>query len=79
MLGQRNWSEAERYADALEAYAKPEPLPWSEFYAERGRALAAAGRGVPDRVALEACRKRAAELSFLAAIPALEVALAAMR
>jgi tetratricopeptide (TPR) repeat protein len=79
MLGQRNWSAAERYADALETYARPEPLPWSEFHAARGRALAAAGRGAPDRVALEACRKRAVELSFLAAIPALDAALAAMR
>jgi class 3 adenylate cyclase/tetratricopeptide (TPR) repeat protein len=79
MLGQRNWSEAERYADALEAYAKPEPLPWSEFYAARGRALAAAGRGAPDRVALERCRRGGIELNFAAAVPALDEALAALR
>jgi class 3 adenylate cyclase/tetratricopeptide (TPR) repeat protein len=79
MLGQRNWFAAERYADALEAYTRQEPLPWSEFHAARGHALAAAGRGAPDRVVLERCRQRAIELNFAAAVPALDEALAALR
>jgi hypothetical protein len=29
----------------LENYARPEPLPWSDFVAARARALAAHGRG----------------------------------
>ena len=39
------WDEAERYAEALEDYTRPEPLPWSDFFVARGRALAALGRG----------------------------------
>ena len=79
MLGQRQWSEALRYADALEEYAKSEPLPWSEFFVARGRALAAAGRGEGDRATLEACRKRAIELKFAPSLPALDAALAEVR
>src|SRR5438876_967696 len=30
-LEQREWAEAERYADALENYTHAEPLPWSRF------------------------------------------------
>src|SRR6266550_3399124 len=53
-LEQREWSEAERYASALEDYARAEPVPWTDFFIARGRALAAAGRGAVDRAALEA-------------------------
>ena len=40
-----DWREAERYADALTAYAAEEPVPWSEFISARSHALAAFGRG----------------------------------
>lgn len=43
-----DWGEAERYSAALEAYTRAEPLPWSEFFVARGRALAAVGRGLHD-------------------------------
>ena len=33
------------FDSALEDYTRPEPLPWSDFYISRGRALAAHGRG----------------------------------
>lgn len=33
-----------RYASALEAYTRSEPLPWSKFFVARGRALAACVR-----------------------------------
>ena len=42
------WSEAERYANALEEFTREEPLPWTDFPVAVARALAAAGRGTPD-------------------------------
>src|SRR5206468_6642332 len=63
-LEQREWAEAERYADALENYTHAEPLPWSRFFAARARALAAAGRGSRDRAALQASRDEAAALGY---------------
>jgi class 3 adenylate cyclase/tetratricopeptide (TPR) repeat protein len=44
-LNAGEWDEAERYAAALEAFTRPEPLPWSDFFIARGRVLAAHGRG----------------------------------
>ena len=44
-LDDGDWDRAERFAAGLEAYTSAEPLPWSAFYVDRGRALAAAGRG----------------------------------
>lgn len=40
-----DWDEAERWAGELESFARSEPLPWTEFFARRGRVLAAIGRG----------------------------------
>ncbi len=39
------WDRMERYADRMEAYARVEPLPWSDFVSARARSLAAFGRG----------------------------------
>jgi class 3 adenylate cyclase/tetratricopeptide (TPR) repeat protein len=39
------WDEAERYADALEAYTRSEPIPYSDFMIQRTRLLARHGRG----------------------------------
>ena len=73
------WSEAERLASALEDFTRPEPLPWTDFYIARGRALAAWGRGQRD----DTKRGRLIQLSDDArraglhlALPALEEALA---
>ncbi|HEY2818317.1 MAG TPA: adenylate/guanylate cyclase domain-containing protein [Casimicrobiaceae bacterium] len=74
-LDKREWSEAERYADALEDYARAEPLPWSRFYAMRGRSLAAAGRGSVDRALLAQLRDEALALGYVAAVPAIDEAL----
>jgi hypothetical protein len=71
-LGAGEWSEAERYAAALEAYTQPEPLPWADFFSVRGRALAAfgAGRRDPDTLALlEQARERARPFGWLYASP----------
>ena len=70
------WSEAERYATALENYTRREPLPWTDFPVAAARALAAAGRGQPNRAALQACRDRAIVLHDVVFLPALEAALA---
>ncbi len=70
------WSEAERYASALEDYIRREPLPWTDFLVAAARALAAAGRGRPDRAALQACRDQAIALKDAVFLPALEAALA---
>ncbi len=66
-------------AGALEAYARAEPLPWSDLFAARGRALAATLRGgVDDRALEELVRVRAAldSAGLRAFLPAVDRALA---
>ena len=75
-LAAGEWDEADRYANALADFTRREPLPWTEFQAARGRALAAAGRGQGDRALLVACRDRAIELHCLGELAALDEALA---
>jgi tetratricopeptide (TPR) repeat protein len=43
-----DWNAIELAADKLEDFTKPEPLPWSDFHINRGRVLAAWGRGQKD-------------------------------
>jgi class 3 adenylate cyclase/predicted ATPase len=74
------WNLVERYAAALEAYTRPEPLPWSDFYIARGRALAAHSRGRRDdelRIELRRLRDDAIRVRLRVALPALDQALAA--
>jgi tetratricopeptide (TPR) repeat protein len=74
------WDEAERYAGALEDYTRPEPLPWTDFFIARGRALAAHGRGRRDQetmAALSRLRDEATSVGYVAALPGLEAALGA--
>jgi hypothetical protein len=40
-----DWAAAEHYADQLEDYTSPEPLPWSSLFITRGRLMARFGRG----------------------------------
>ena len=47
-LNTGDWDAVERYAAALEDYTRPEPLPWSDFFIARGRALATYGKGRRD-------------------------------
>lgn len=59
---QGNWPEVERYACALEAYTRAEPLAWSSFFCRWGRAMVSAEAGdspVAIRDALEALRAEA--------------------
>jgi class 3 adenylate cyclase/tetratricopeptide (TPR) repeat protein len=75
------WDEAERYAKALEDYTRQEPLPWSDFFIRRGRALAALGRGGVDestKPELERLQAEARRLDYRIAAPAIEQALAGL-
>ena len=47
-----------RYVELLDDYARAEPLPWSELFAARGRALARAQGQVDDAVRSELARVR---------------------
>ena len=72
------WAEAERFAHALEDYIRPAPLPWSSFYIARGRALAAAGKGVRGDSLMEEVnrlRREAKRVGLKSAASALERAL----
>jgi tetratricopeptide (TPR) repeat protein len=78
-LGAGDWSEVDRYAASLEAYTRPEPLPWTDFFIARGRALAAFGRGRADAAPLAALTQLQHEgqrLGLVTALPAIEAALA---
>jgi len=72
-----NWSLIERYADALEAFIRPEPLPWAQHYISWGRALAAHGRTPTAETIKELNLVKAAakRLHLMAGLPTLEKAL----
>lgn len=73
-----DWDELNRFADALETYCRPEPLPRSDFYIARGRALAQYGRGARDESTLQALRRlrdEAGQRGLISALPALQRAL----
>jgi tetratricopeptide (TPR) repeat protein len=80
-LEMRDWTRADRYVSALEAFTRAEPLPWSDLFVARGRTLAAVGRD-PQRGDLRPTLNRlvqdAERLGCLVAVPALHKALAAM-
>jgi class 3 adenylate cyclase/tetratricopeptide (TPR) repeat protein len=72
------WEELERFAQALQDYTRDEPLPWSDFFIARGRALAAAGRGDGRgsiTQELTSLLEQANCMGYRASIPALEDAL----
>jgi hypothetical protein len=65
--------------DLLDDYARAEPLPWSELFAARGRALVSALQGPADEATRrELARVRAALLDsgLRAFLPPIEAALA---
>jgi tetratricopeptide (TPR) repeat protein len=73
-----DWVEAERYVDALDQFTRPEPLPWSDFFIARGRALAPRGRGPrTEQIGreLERLRGEAHRIGYRTALPAIEQAL----
>ena len=40
-----DWAAAELSCQTLADYTRAEPMPWSDFYVARGRALASWGKG----------------------------------
>ncbi len=46
VLASSEWDEAERYAAALQHCTPAEPLPWSDSFVARRRALAFYHRGI---------------------------------
>ena len=74
------WDEVERYAQALEDYTRPEPLPWADFWIAWRRALTVHGRDPASAAAAEHLKgvlEEARRIGMRAAIPALERALGA--
>ena len=59
-----DWDEVDRYAELLVTYTRSEPLPWSQFFSERGRGLASAGRGDEADEKLRASRAAALAMGF---------------
>ena len=71
------WDEVNRYAKALEDYTCAEPLPLTDFFIARGRALAKYSRGergdeTMDEI--ERLRDEAKRAGIKIALPALEEA-----
>jgi hypothetical protein len=78
-LDNAEWDEALRFADALEDFTSAEPLPWSDFFIARARALGANGKGVRnDQMAVELARLRETAMvaGLRTSLPAIEEALA---
>ena len=73
-LSAQDWSGVERYAALLEDYTRVEPLPWSDFFIARGRALADRGQGVDDqttRASLLQLRDEAQRVGLITALAAM--------
>jgi hypothetical protein len=77
-LQMAEWDKVDRYAQALEDYTSAEPLPYTDFFIARGRALTTFGRGDRDDATmqeLQRLRDEAEHIGLKVAIPALEEAL----
>ena len=77
-LDSGHWDDVERFAAALEDYTRVEPLPWTDFFIARGRALAVYGRGRRDAgtiTELQRLRDEADRVGLKLAMAALEAAL----
>jgi len=78
-LAQADWDAADVYIVSLERYNAPEPLPWCDFFMQRGAALAAHGRGQRDtelRRELSRLRDAANQMGIMRSVPSLDAALA---
>jgi len=79
-LNLEDWGVAESYAQALEDFTRTEPLPWSDFFIARGRALTAFGRGGRDAATIDALRRlrdEAERIGWTTSLPEIEAALGA--
>ncbi len=78
-IEQSAWPAARRYANDLASYTAGEPLPTTDLQIDRARLLADVGENVitpQTRDALIALRGRCERMSAVAAIPAIDAALA---
>ncbi|MDX1604803.1 MAG: BTAD domain-containing putative transcriptional regulator, partial [Candidatus Competibacterales bacterium] len=78
-LADADWQAVARYCTALADYTRPEPLPWSDFFIARGRALAAWKSGqheISTRRELRRLADEAERVGLRVALPALQAALA---
>ena len=76
-LERREWELVERYAEALAAFPSIEPLPRTDFFIARGRALEAFGRGSRDDATMreiKRLRDEAERVGLKPALPALDKA-----
>ena len=79
-LERQDWKLVERYAEAMEAFTSIEPLPRTDFFIARGRALAAFGRGSRDDKTMQELKRLRDEgerVGLKTALSALDEALAA--
>jgi tetratricopeptide (TPR) repeat protein len=77
-----DWDAVERFAAALQDYTRSEPLPRSDYFIARGRALAAYGRGEREAEILQALQRLGAEaqvIGFHQSQRALDAALAGVQ
>jgi hypothetical protein len=80
-LERQDWRMVERYAEAMKAFTSIEPLPRTDFFIARGRALAAFGRGGRDGAMIDELRRlrdEADRIGLATALPALDGALGAV-
>ena len=80
-LDRQAWDDIDRFADALTAFTATEPLPWSDYFIARGRALAGFGRGGRDAATIAALgrlRDDASRVGLNVALPALDRALSSI-
>lgn len=78
MLRAGDWGTVDRYAAALEEYTRAEPLPWTDLFIARGRALANHGKGKRDGATmhkLQRAHDEATRVGLKLTLPALERAL----
>ena len=73
----KDWAGVERYAAALEHSMAEEPVPMTDFFVARARAIAAAGRGQKDATELKRLLAEASRVGWRVVVPSLETALAA--
>jgi class 3 adenylate cyclase/tetratricopeptide (TPR) repeat protein len=79
-LERQDWKLVERFAEAMEAFTRIEPLPRTDFFIARGRALAAFGRGSRDDKTMQELKRLRDEgerVGLKTALSALDEALAA--
>ena len=55
---------------------RTKPFPWADFYIQRGHTLASAGQGTATSEELTALAAQARDIGNLAALPAIEAAMA---